>query len=58
MPEYWTDEIPVDLLIGSPANGNDPKNFIDMCQSPVDLLIGRALGKWQNIGLVKYLLIC
>ena len=44
MAEYWTCKILVDLLIGSPASGNGPKFLIDVCQNPVDLLIGRVLG--------------
>ena len=42
MAEYWTGEILVDLLIGSPATGNGPQFFIYVCQNPVDLLIGKA----------------
>ena len=44
MAVYWTGEIPVDLLIGSPASGNGPQFLIDVCQNLVDLLIGRVLG--------------
>ena len=44
MVEYWTGKKPVDLLIGSPATGNDPQFLIDVCKNPVDLLIGRVLG--------------
>ena len=44
MAEYWTGKKPVDLLIGRPATGNGPQFLIDVCQNPVDLLIGRVLG--------------